>query len=149
MPVYVHATYLLAAVGLVAAVIAPAPRLPLARAAYACKALMLVGGVMLVAAVTLPAFDVWYPAFAAVGAALGFWLVMFWLARQPVYRDPVERAQDESDDDDSDDHGGGGGGPHGPDPEPDPPSPHGIDWDAFDQQRRAWERDRDRRPVSA
>jgi len=144
VPSYVHAMFVVVGVSLLAAVAVPAPRLPLELAARWCRALLSLGLVLLIAAALLPAFDVWYPALAVIGAALGTWFAMFWLARQPdLYAAPEPEAQS-SDADDDDDQGGGGGGPPPPDrgPQP-PPAPEGIDWDSFDRQRRSWERERE------
>lgn len=149
VPSYVHAMFAATGVILLASLLAPAPRMPLHRAARACRILMVLGVALWIAAFTMPAFDVWYPAFALLGAGLGTWFGMFWLARQPsLYEVPEKSAQHESDDADDDDQGGGGGGSGpGPDRGPEPPTPDGIDWDAFDRQRRSWEADRDRTPV--
>ncbi|MTD46018.1 hypothetical protein GKE82_17425 [Conexibacter sp. W3-3-2] len=149
MPSYVHAMFGAVGLTLVVAVLAPAPRMPVNRAARACRVLMISGGLLWIAAFTMPAFDVWYPALALLGAAMGTWFGMFWLARQPsLYDLPPERAE-HSDDADDDDQGGGGGGGRGPEPDPgpEPSGPDGIDWDDFDRQRRSWESDRDRTPV--
>lgn len=142
VPVYVHAAFAVMALGLLTAVVAPAPRMPLPRAARACRALMAVGGVVLVAALSLPAFDVWYPALAGSALAAFVWLTMFWLARQPdlfaAGPEAVAEAEDHDDPGD-DDGGGGGGGPPKNDPPPGPSSPDGIDWESFDRQRQGWE----------
>ncbi len=148
VPSYVHAMFAMVGVCLLAALVLPAPRMPLSLAARWCRALLTLGIGLMIGAATLPAFDVWYPAIAAIGAALGLWLAMFWLARQPdLYATPDPEAQS-SDDPDDDDHGGGGGGSPPPDRGPDPPpAPDGLDWDAFDRHRRSWEQDRDRTPA--
>lgn len=143
MPSYVHAIFAAVGVSLVVAVLAPAPRMPLSRAARTCRALMVAGGVLWLAAFTLPAFDVWYPSLALIGIAMGTWFGMFWVARQPSLYDVPQPVAEHSDDPDDDDQGGGGGG-SGPEPDrgPEPPAPEGVDWDAFDRQRRSWEGDR-------
>ncbi len=148
VPSYVHAVFAVVGCSLLAALVMPAPRIPLALAARWCRALLTLGVALLLGAVLLPAFDVWYPALAFIGAALGMWLTMFWLARQPdLYAAPEAEAQS-SDDADDDDQGGGGGGPPPPDRGPDPPpAPDGLDWDAFDRHRRSWEHDHDRTPA--
>ncbi len=145
MPSYVHAMFAAVGVILVVAILVPAPKMPLSRAARTCRGLMLVGGLLWMAAFTLPAFDVWYPSLALIGAAMGTWFGMFWIARQPslydVERPTIEQPSDDPDDEDQGGGGGGGSGP-GPDRGPEPPAPEGVDWDAFDHQRRSWEPDR-------
>jgi len=143
VPAYVHATFAVMAFGLLTAIVAPAPRMPLPRAARACRSLMAIGGVVLITALTLPVFDVWYPALAGGALAAFVWMTMFWLARQPdLYAVPDEATTDAEDrDDPGEDDGGGGGGGGSPttDPPPAPPSPQGIDWESFDRQRQGWE----------
>lgn len=145
VPVYVHATFAVMAFGLLTAVVVPTPRMPLPRAARACRALLGVGGVVLIIALTLPVFDVWYPALAGGALAAFVWLAMFWVAGQPaLFAVPAEattEADAEDRDDGGDDEGGGGGGGSPTtDPPPGPPAPpDGIDWDAFDRQRQSWE----------
>lgn len=148
VPSYVHAMFAAVGVTLVVAVLAPAPKMPLSRAARTCRGLMIAGGLLWIAAFTLPAFDVWYPSLALIGAAMGTWFGMFWIARQPSLYDVQRPTAEHSDDPDDDDQGGGGGG-GGPTPDrgPEPPAPEGIDWDSFDRQRRSWEPDPDRTPV--
>jgi hypothetical protein len=139
VPAYVHVTFAVAALGLLTAVVAPAPKMPLPRAARMCRLLMGIGGLVLIIALSMPMFDVWYPALAGCALAAFVWLTMFWLARQPdIFAVPAEAAEDH-DDPGEDDGGGGGGGSPSTDPPPGPPSPHGVDWDAFDRQRQAWE----------
>ena len=148
VPVYVHATFAVMALGLLTAVVAPAPRMPLPRAARACRALLTVGGLVLIAALSLPVFDVWYPALAGGALATFVWLTMFWLARQPdlfaVEPEAVAETEDHDDPGEDDGGGGGGGGPPTTDPPPGPPTPDGIDWESFDRQRQGWEQ---RTPV--
>jgi hypothetical protein len=142
MPQYVPVVFGATGLTLVAAIIAPAPRMSLDRAANACRLLLALGLLALFAAITLPAFDVWYPALAVVGAAFGVWFGMFWLARQPGLDEPVASSTPEGTDEDDGGHGGGGGGggPSDPDDRPDPPAPRGgLDWDSFDRERRDWE----------
>lgn len=148
VPSYVHAMFAAVGVTLVVAVLAPAPRMPVNRAARACRVLMISGALLWVAAFAMPAFDVWYPALALIGAAMGTWFGMFWIARQPSLYDVQQPDPEHSrDDGEDDDQGGGGGGGPEPDRGPDPPAPEGIDWDSFDRQRRAWETERERTPV--
>lgn len=154
MPSYISLVSGAVGLSLALAVLAPAPRIALHRAASACRLLMFGGVIALVVAALMPAFDVWYPAIAVSGAALVLWFTMFWLARQPALWDSGHREEADQNDGDDDSDGGGGGGPpddRGPDPDRGSgPSTPLLDWEAFDRERRAWERDRrrDRMPVS-
>jgi hypothetical protein len=134
MPMYVHAAFTSTTACLVAALLAPAPRVRVERVAACCRMLLAGGAVALVAAVVLPAFDVWYPSLAVLGGAVGLWLIMFWLAKEPT------AARSLRTDDRQDEDGGGGGGSEPPTRGPEPPAPGGVDWDAFDAERRAWDR---------
>lgn len=131
MPVYVHAAAGAAGAALALPLLAPLPQWARLRAGLFCRILLVGGLAALTAGAALPVAGVWWPGMAALATAVTLWMVMFWFAREDPRRDdgPAD-----------DGPRGGGGGPPEP-PRPRQPPGGGIDWDDFDRQRHAWERE--------
>jgi len=121
--------------------LAPPTRYHLPWARTACALLILASSALVLLTTALALTYQWAPALVAGTLATSVLFPALWLARGP---DAPPVPIDECDDDDVDE--GGGGGPPPPDPPEPGPSGPSLDWDAFDEARRAWVSDK-REPV--
>lgn len=125
----------------------PAPRLHPGRVGAVCLLLLAASGLTFVVAGAfvilgmfrvVPGYVVITPALAGLALAVILSMTSCWFASSQ--EDDAEAADEDESDGDNDD-GGGGLRPE-EDPPRDPGPTDGIEWDAFDRERQAWEAER-------